>query len=206
MKKRAKEKALPTSKREQVVSAAARLFLQEGFGTTGMDAIAEEAGVSKATVYSYYKDKASLFTDVMVQVCDEVGGHDTGALVADSPEATLKAAALYGVQRVLQALDRAIIQRVVAESREFPELGKRFWEAGPGPLEAFVTDYLAKADASGALEVEDPARAAARFVGQVTGLYLLPILVGARGRPSEKELRRDLDEVVDGFVATLRRL
>ena len=206
MAKRAKEQATegPQSKREKVVTAAARLFLQEGYGTTGMDAIAEEAGVSKATVYSYYKDKASLFADVMIQACDEVGGHDVQALAGDSPEATLKAAAFSGVQRVLQALDRAIVQRVVAELSEFPELGARFWEAGPGHLEQFVTAYLAKADAAGLLQVKEPARAAARFVGLVTGVYLLPMLVGARGRPSDKELRRDLDEIVDGFLSTLR--
>src|SRR5262245_31858117 len=98
MVKRAKAQAGGPSKRDKVVTAAARLFLQEGYGTTGMDAIAEEAGVSKATVYSYYKDKASLFADVMIQACDEVGGHDVQALVGDSPEATLASAAFYGVQ------------------------------------------------------------------------------------------------------------
>ena len=115
------------SKRERVVIAAAKLFLEEGYGTTGMDAIAKEADVSKATVYSYYEDKASLFADVMLRLCDEMGGHDVEGLVADTPEATLKAVAVLAVQRLLESVDRAILQRVVAESKEFPELGKRFW-------------------------------------------------------------------------------
>ena len=51
--------------------------------------------------------------------------------------------------------------------------------------------------------VDEPARAASRFVGLVTGVFLLPMLVGVRGRPSEKEMRRDLEDVVRGFLATL---
>jgi TetR/AcrR family transcriptional regulator, mexJK operon transcriptional repressor len=193
------------SKRERVVSAAAKLFLDEGYGTTGMDAIAKEAGVSKATVYSYYEDKASLFAEVMMRMCDEIGGHDVERLVLDSPDATLKAVAVFCLQRVLESLDRSILQRVVAESKEFPELGKKFWATGPGKLEEFVAGYLADAHRRGLLEVKDPVGAAARFVGLVTGIYLLPMLVGTRSRPSERELRRDLDEVIAGFLAPLRQ-
>lgn len=192
------------SKRERVVSAATKLFLGEGYGTTGMDAIAKEAGVSKATVYSYYQDKASLFADVMLRMCEEVGGHDLDAPAGDSPEATLKAVAVFFAQRLLEGLDRGILQRVVAESNEFPELGKKFWTTGPGRIDEYVAGYLAEANSRGLLDVKDPGRAAARFVGLVTGLYLLPMLVGIRSRPSERELRRDLDEVVTGFLATLR--
>jgi Bacterial regulatory proteins, tetR family len=46
-----------------------------------MDAIAQEAGVSKATLYSYYRDKASLFAGVMHRMCDELAGDDVRGLV-----------------------------------------------------------------------------------------------------------------------------
>jgi AcrR family transcriptional regulator len=205
MRKPAKQRrGSQRSKRERVVAAAAKLFLGKGYGTTGMDAIAKEADVSKATVYSYYQDKASLFAEVMMQMCDEMGGHDLEALAGDSPAATLNAVAVHGAQRLLESLDRAILQRVVAESNEFPELGRRFWATGPGKLQEFVAGYLVDADRRGLLEVTDARRAAARFVGLVMGVYLLPMLVGVRRRPSEQELSRDLDDVVAGFVATLR--
>lgn len=194
------------SKRERVVAAAAKLFLDEGFGATGMDAIAQEAGVSKATVYSYYGDKASLFADVMVRMCEEIGGPpQMEDLLGASPEATLRALALHGVHRVLESVRRQILQRVVAESREFPELGRKFWEAGPGRIEGVVARYLTEAKRQGKLDVDDPARAAARLVGQVVGLYLVPMLAGVRGRPSEAEIRRDLDDLIAGFMASLRR-
>jgi AcrR family transcriptional regulator len=193
------------SKRERVVAAATKLFLGQGYGTTGMDAIAMEAGVSKATVYSYYEDKASLFADVMLRMCDDVGGHDVEGLITESPEETLKALAAFFLARMLESLDRRILQRVVAESKEFPELGKRFWNTGPARMVEALTGYLADADRRGLLSVKDPRHAAERFVGLVSGFYLLPLLVAVRSRPSEQEIRRDLDDVISGFLATLRR-
>jgi len=205
MPQQTKPKPAALSKRERVVVAASRLFLDEGYGATGMDAIAKEAEVSKATVYSYYEDKSSLFADVMVRMCEEIGGHrPLEGLVGTSPEETLRAVALYFLESVLEAVRRQVLQRVVAESREFPELGKKFWETGPGRVEAFVAGYLADATRRGLLEVDDPARAAAGFVGQLAGLYLLPLLAGIRKRPSEAEIRRGVDDVVAGFMASRR--
>ena len=192
-----------SSKRESVVSAAAKLFLGEGYATTQMDAIAKEAGVSKATVYSYYADKASLFADVIHRVCEDLGG-DMEELARESPEATLKAVALFGAERLLETLDRSLLQRVVSEADDFPELGKTFWATGPGKVEAFVARYLAEASRRRELDVKDPSRAAALFVGLVMGTYLLPLLLTVRKRPSRAEMSRDLDQLVAGFLPTLR--
>jgi hypothetical protein len=106
---------------------------------------------------------------------------------------------------VLETVHRQILQRVVAESREFPELGKKFWETGPGRMEGLVARYLEDAKRRGILDVDDPARVATRLVGQVTGLYLLPMLAGIRSRPSEAEIRRDVDDIIAGFMASRRR-
>jgi AcrR family transcriptional regulator len=204
-KKRARREAAGKgSKRDHVVDAATRLFLDEGYGTTGMDAIAKAADVSKATVYSYYDDKASLFADVMLRMCNEIGGHYVEASYEDSPEAVLRSVARFLIARMFETLDRRLLQRVVAEAKEFPELGKKFWATGPGKLEDSVAAYLADADRRGVLAVADPRRAAARFVGLVSGVYLLPLQLGVRTRPSEQEMRRDIDEVITGFLATLR--
>jgi AcrR family transcriptional regulator len=205
MPQQAKPKPAAPSKRERVVVAASKLFLDDGYGATGMDAIAKEADVSKATVYSYYEDKSSLFADVMLRMCDEIGGHrELEELVGTSPDDTLRAIALYWVESLLEAVHRQILQRVVAESREFPEVGKKFWDTGPGRIEAFVALYLADAKRRGLLDVDDPARVAASFVGQLAGLYLLPLLAGIRKRPSETEIRRGVDDVVAGLMASRR--
>ena len=45
---------------ERILSAADRLFYGQGIRAVGVDAIAEEAGVSKRTLYSYYPSKDDL--------------------------------------------------------------------------------------------------------------------------------------------------
>jgi TetR/AcrR family transcriptional repressor of mexJK operon len=51
----------PASKAESILAAAKRSFLAAGFGAVSMDAIAREAGVSKATVYAHFAGKEELF-------------------------------------------------------------------------------------------------------------------------------------------------
>ena len=55
-------------KREQILTAARRLFLQHGFADTSTEAIRIEAGVSKETLYRYYASKEGLFTAVLRQL------------------------------------------------------------------------------------------------------------------------------------------
>lgn len=53
-------KSIMSSKREQIVDAALRLFYQHGFNATGVDRIIGEAKVSKKTLYSHFKTKDEL--------------------------------------------------------------------------------------------------------------------------------------------------
>src|SRR3954463_5885889 len=45
---------------DRILSAADKLFYGQGIRAVGVDAIAEEAGVSKRTLYSYYRTKDDL--------------------------------------------------------------------------------------------------------------------------------------------------
>ena len=50
----------PKSRREELVEAALRLFLRDGFHATGIAAVLEEAGVSKMTLYHHFQSKEDL--------------------------------------------------------------------------------------------------------------------------------------------------
>jgi AcrR family transcriptional regulator len=52
------------NRRAEIVEAAARLFDRDGYAQTNMYAIAEAAGLQKASLYHYFKSK----TDLLVQV------------------------------------------------------------------------------------------------------------------------------------------
>ena len=48
-----------------ILAGAMKEFLKNGYAATSMDKVAKSAGVSKATVYSHFGDKESMFGSVM---------------------------------------------------------------------------------------------------------------------------------------------
>jgi AcrR family transcriptional regulator len=65
-------KVAGNDKREAVLNAGRVLLLKQGYRATSMEAIAAEAGISKATLYKYYGDKeavlVALATELLVAV------------------------------------------------------------------------------------------------------------------------------------------
>lgn len=53
------------TKREQVIDMAMKLFYRDGFNATGVDKITAESGVTKKTIYSYFKSKDELILAVL---------------------------------------------------------------------------------------------------------------------------------------------
>src|SRR4029077_13382598 len=60
----------PVGKAGTILAAAERAFLASGFGAATMDAIARDAGVSKATVYAHFTGKEALFGAVIAHVSE----------------------------------------------------------------------------------------------------------------------------------------
>ncbi len=56
------------AQREQLLAAAARLFAHQGYTATTMQQVADAAGVGKATLYHYVRDKPALLAAI-------AGGH-----------------------------------------------------------------------------------------------------------------------------------
>ena len=52
-------------KHQQILNAATDLFLRLGFGSVSMDTVANEANVSKATVYAHFSSKNELFSAIL---------------------------------------------------------------------------------------------------------------------------------------------
>ncbi len=56
---------MPTSKKQMLLQCARRLFETEGFHTTGIDRILDEAGVAKMTLYNNFGSKDQLIVAVL---------------------------------------------------------------------------------------------------------------------------------------------
>jgi AcrR family transcriptional regulator len=58
------------TRRDEILMAAKKLFLREGFNATTIRRIADEVGVSAPALYLYFKDKEA----IMVALCDQTFG------------------------------------------------------------------------------------------------------------------------------------
>ena len=95
--------------RKAVLDAAAELLLARGLSAVSMDAVAEQAGVSKATIYRWWPSKETLALDALFTewAAARPQPRDTGSLRGDlrsllRPWARLASSRPYG--RVLAAL------------------------------------------------------------------------------------------------------
>lgn len=192
-------------KRELIVAAARKLFLEAGFGATSMDAIAAEAGVSKRTVYSHFKNKESLFAAIMGDMCRIIGGSSPDEPIPDEePEQVLKAVGLHILHSVLEPEALDVFRVVLAENANFPELGKAFWNAGPEVMKDYLAGYLSELDKRGVLSVPNADLAAFQFMGMIKWPCHIRLLFGAGKPPTEKELATALDQAVSTFVNGLK--
>lgn len=77
-------------KRRLLMKAAARVFASEGYSGAGMAGIAAHAGVSKANIYHYYKNKEDLLFAMLDQYLSELRETVCSLTLPDDPEEALE--------------------------------------------------------------------------------------------------------------------
>ena len=191
-------------KPRQIREAAARLFLAQGYGAVSMDAIAREAGVSKATIYAHFADKAELFADLVTEECARQWP-DIAMLEAepgDLREALLAVGTVYA-ELLVSPKGVQTFRMVVAESPRFPELGRAFYEGGPRVVRDKLAAYLSRAEAQGKLALGDARLAAQQFLAMLRCEHHLRALIGEAAPPGE--IARVVAAATDTFLRAYRR-
>jgi AcrR family transcriptional regulator len=96
----------PERRRPEVLDAALKLFLESGYDGTSMQAVADEAGVTKPVVYACFDSKDQLFRALLTREEERIVGEIQGAFAnADlsDPETTL----VEGFTGFLRAVDES---------------------------------------------------------------------------------------------------
>ncbi len=62
-------------RREDILQAAGKLFAENGYKNTSMNAIAKKADFSKRTLYQYFENKSDLFLSVALQIYESLLTH-----------------------------------------------------------------------------------------------------------------------------------
>ena len=187
---------------EQVVDGARAVFLADGYEGASVDAIARAAGVSKATLYSYFSDKRLLFMAVAQAEC---GAQIDAArdILADGgpPREALARAARTMCGLILSRFGQQVFRLCVGESDRFPELGRTFFESGPAVFRAQMRGYLTDAVARGELAIDDVALAADQFIEMCHAELFVEMVFRIRDSATDAEVARIVDGAVETFMA-----
>lgn len=191
---------------EQVLEGARDVFLAEGFEGAGVDEIARQAGVSKATLYSYFPDKRLLFFEVAKRECLRLSEDAMELMQLDCP---VREMLLVAAGRMVEFFNSDISLNVfrvcVAESERFPELAQEFYRNGPALGRARLVEFLECRVKRGELAIDDVEMAADQFAELCKARIFSDRIFGIRQKFSDNELRMIADEAVETFMARFGR-
>lgn len=115
-----------------IVATARNMFLQEGYSSTSMEAVAKRAGVSKGTLYTRFPTKTELFNAVVeerVAAWSEESSRQN-AITEGSTRERLEHLATVYLESMSRPEVRAFGRLLTAEAERFPELGRIYHKIG----------------------------------------------------------------------------
>lgn len=193
-------------KYDQVLAGAREVFLREGFEGASVDQIARDAGVSKATLYSYFPDKQALFMAVLSSQCQLQSEQAMGIEILQRPvpEALFSIAHSF-LNFLMSDFSVQVFRVCVAESARFPELGRAFYESGPKQVLDEIAAYLSSDKVRQELDIEDPYMAADQFLQLCRADMLLRKIFSVEHDATPEHIDRVARETVRTFLARYAR-
>jgi AcrR family transcriptional regulator len=147
-------------RREAILAAALEEFSARGFAATRLDDIARRATVAKGTIYLYFRDKESLFQELVRAMLSPIVGRLQAAPMADlPPRMVAEAIADVFVREIFGTRRQDVIRLIITEGHRFPKLADVYYHEVIRHVVPVVRGLMARAAARGEL----PNDALARF-------------------------------------------
>ncbi|MDI1345647.1 MAG: TetR/AcrR family transcriptional regulator [Pseudolabrys sp.] len=138
------------ARRDAILAAALDEFSARGFEATRLDDVARRAGIAKGTIYLYFRDKDTLFQElVRAMLAPLIAGIEAmGA--TDLPIAVLaeRFVDLF-VREIYETRRQDVIRLMIAEGRRFPKLAEFYYREVLSPIFDAMRGLLKRAAARG---------------------------------------------------------
>jgi AcrR family transcriptional regulator len=197
------ERQLSPEKTAAILNGAMQEFLARGYAAASMDRISAAAGVSKATVYSHFRDKQALFNALIGQLVEKkfrtIFGTTDMQVLQGHPQIVLRQLA----ERMIDAgaNDRQFLdfmRLIVGESGRFPELARTFVRNIEVTTFKTLVEYLRMRQQD--LKLVDLEATARIFVGALVHYTIVQeLLHGADILPMER------DRLIDNIMLAIVR-
>lgn len=167
----------PEERPEELLDAALEVFAARGYRATRLEEIADAAGVTRGTIYYYFKGKDELLTRAVQSRIRAIfsGIRAESRHPKRSAEERVRATLAVAWDRWRQPQAANMFRLITGELRtEFPSLFELAMRTGPMRLWGLVADLVRAGQESGEFDDSLDPRAAARFM--VAGLMQQALL------------------------------
>jgi AcrR family transcriptional regulator len=193
---------LPHIRPKQIMTAAAKVFARQGLHGSSLDQVAREAGITKGTIYLYYRSKEDLFLATLREKSAQAFAALGTAGEAEGGGGFRKRLASF-VAEAYRAITSQetfpIIQMVLAEAGRFPETAELFFREIALRNNRRLAAVLERGAAAGEFRKVDALVAARCLIGMLLVFVLSQkILGGERVLPLSD--RRVVDTVTSIFL------
>src|SRR5207244_8792953 len=117
-----------TERGEAILAAVLEEFSARGFAATRLDDVSRRAGVAKGTIYLYFRDKESLFQELVRTMLSPLVGAieatprvDVPVRVVAETFVDLFVREIYGTRR------KDVIRLIISEGTRFPKLAEFYY-------------------------------------------------------------------------------
>jgi AcrR family transcriptional regulator len=161
------------NKRCAIISAATAVFVRDGYVGASIDTIAEEANVSRQTIYNQIGDKEKLFAEVVRGITAESSARmiETLATFPEHPVDVAQELVEFAVRLTGNCLcddnSRALRKLIENEGARYPALFETWKDYGPGKNWPAISARFAKLARDGDVELDDPDLAARQFMALI---------------------------------------
>lgn len=185
----------PADREALLLDCAIELLSEKGPEGVTMADIARRAGMSKRTLYALYRSREELLGAGLARMSKSLFRPLRPDERSASLEERLRILLTFTPKRESPDLVIEMLRAVIAEARNYPELGRSLSRTGPGQVAELLCEELADAAAAGEIELDaDEIPAAAELLVDMVVGNTIPCLLDPDRilrLPEERAARRD---------------
>lgn len=192
-------------KRARILQAAKAIFLKSGYHGTSMNQIAQEAGVTKLTVYNHFQDKVNLFICAITETCEETlctkqFDLDTSADFYQTLFIVCSRALQIIYSPEALKLDHVLLELAAEQN----PLALQFFEASHTRMENQLAEFFQKAAQLGSIQADDPIYQTELLLTLLLGVRHHKVLLGITAAPNAQELEQIIRDAIILFLLKYR--
>jgi AcrR family transcriptional regulator len=139
--------------REAIIAAALDEFSARGFAATRLDDVARRAGVAKGTIYVHFRDKESLFEQLVRRYLGPIVGSFAATPAAELSVRAFAERLIDGfVREIMGTRRKDVLRLIITEGARFPQLAQIYYREVISRALPFVRAGLKRAYERGELK------------------------------------------------------